>query len=117
MNRLNNYFTLTLHTHISLNICKEQKNIIKKSTNTRNVKMFVKALNNLTEALPKNQVLTCITHCKIIKRLERNKNIKIIKIIKFPVEIPLITEKLQIGNKNKLLEKEEIYYIKFIIEE
>lgn len=117
MSKLNNYFVLIFNTHISLKVCRKQKDIIRKSTNICNLRRFVKALKNLTEVLPKNQILTCITHFKIIKRLERNENIKIIKIIKFPVEIPLIIEKLQIGNKNKLLKKEEIYYIKFIIEE
>ncbi|MHB9924832.1 hypothetical protein [Clostridium botulinum] len=114
-NRLNEYFILILQTHITLSVCKKQKNAIKKSTNTSNAKKFVKALNNLVEVLPKNTVLTCVTHGKILKKIERNKNIKIIKIIKTPIEVPLIVEKLQIGNRSNLLEKEEIYYIKFII--
>ncbi len=115
MRRINNYFVLSLKRHISLSICKKQKKIIKKSTNISNAKEFVRALNNLVEVLPKNKVLTCVTHGKIIKKIERNKNIKIIKIIKTPVKVPLIVEKLQIGTKSNLLEKEEIYYIKFII--
>lgn len=117
MRRINNYFVLTFRRHISSSIYKKQKNIIKKSTNISNAKEFVRALKNLREVLPKNKVLTSFTHSKIIKRLERDKNIKIIKTREFPIRLPITFEKLQIGNENNLSEKEEIYYIKFIIEE
>ncbi|MFV3012401.1 hypothetical protein ACLD43_04585 [Clostridium botulinum] len=117
MSRINSYFVLTFRRHISLNVCKEQKNVIKKSTNISNAKEFVKALKNLRVVLPKNNVLTSVTHSKIIKRLERDKNIKIIKTRKFPIRLPITFEKLQIGNEKNLSEKEQFYYIKFIIEE